>query len=88
MGMLLCLIQGLGAASLQWGAWGGSGMAAGEGPVLARLARLGLGAIQPSHGLTVLQRVLQSVTAPHLAGAPALKRLFAALHASNASRMT
>ena len=44
-------------------------MAAAEGPVLARLARLGLGAIQPSQGLTALQRVLQSMTITHLAGA-------------------
>ena len=43
-------------------------MAAAEGPVLARLARLGLGAVQPRQGLTALQRVLQSMTVPTAAG--------------------
>ena len=62
-------MQGLGASSLQWGAWGGSGMAAAEGPVLARLARLGLGAVQPEQGLTALQRVLHSMTVARVAGA-------------------
>jgi len=52
-------MQGLPGVSLQWGAWGGMGMAAQEGPLLARLARLGMGAIQPVQGLTTLQRFLQ-----------------------------
>lgn len=45
--------------SLQWGAWGGSGMAAQEGPLLARLARLGMGAIRPVQGLAALQNAVQ-----------------------------
>ena len=49
--------QGVAAVSMQWGAWGGAGMA--EGPVLARLARLGMGAVQPAQGLAALQAVLR-----------------------------
>ena len=36
-------------------------MAAQEGPLLARLARLGMGAIQPVQGLTTLQCCLQGI---------------------------
>ena len=53
------VLQGLPGVSLQWGAWGGSGMAAEEGPLLSRLARLGMGAIQPVQGLHTLQTVVQ-----------------------------
>ncbi len=53
------ILQGLPGVSLQWGAWGGSGMATQEGPLLSRLARLGMGAIQPVQGLQTLQHVLQ-----------------------------
>ena len=49
--------KGLAAVSMQWGAWGAAGMA--EGPVLTRLARLGMGAVQPAQGLAALQHVLQ-----------------------------
>ena len=58
---IVLLLQGLPGVSLQWGAWGGLGMAAQEGPLLARLARLGMGAIQPVQGLTTLQRCLQGI---------------------------
>lgn len=34
-------------------------MAAQEGPLLARLARLGMGAIQPVQGLRTLQYITQ-----------------------------
>ena len=54
----MCVPQGIASVSLQWGPWAGSGMAAAEGPVLARLARLGLGAVQPQQGITALQRIL------------------------------
>ncbi len=47
--------------SLQWGAWGRSGMAAQDAPLLARLARLGIGAIQPVHGLAALWLVIQGM---------------------------
>ena len=37
-------------------------MAAQEGPLLARLARLGMGAIDPAQGLTALQAALQCMS--------------------------
>ena len=52
--------QGIAEVSLQWGAWAGSGMAAQEGPLLARLARLGMGAVDPAQGLTALQAALSA----------------------------
>lgn len=55
----MSFLQGLPGVSLQWGAWGGLGMAAEEGPLLVRLARLGMGAIQPVQGLHTLQTVVQ-----------------------------
>ena len=43
--------------SMQWGAWGGGGMA--SNPVLkARLERVGMGQIQPVAGLQALQTSL------------------------------
>ena len=53
--------QGIAEVSLQWGAWAGSGMAAQEGPLLARLARLGMGAVDPAQGLTALQAAMQGM---------------------------
>ena len=47
--------------SLQWGAWAGSGMAAQDGPLLARLARLGMGALDPTQGLTALQAAMRGM---------------------------
>ena len=57
--LAVTFLQGLPGVSLQWGAWGGSGMAAQDGPLLARLARLGMGAIQPVQGLRTLQHIVQ-----------------------------
>lgn len=42
--------------SVDWGAWAGAGMAARAG--LARMERLGVGAITPSAGLAALGRLL------------------------------
>ena len=54
-------MQGLAATSVQWGAWGGGGMAASDAALLARLARVGMGAIRPTHGLAALGAILASV---------------------------
>ncbi|KAK9829172.1 hypothetical protein WJX72_004291 [[Myrmecia] bisecta] len=51
--------QGVASVSLLWGAWGGFGMAAQEPTLMARLARLGLGAIQPAQGLAALAVAMQ-----------------------------
>lgn len=52
-------IQGLTSVSVNWGAWAGSGMAAGAG--LARMERLGFGAIPPAAGAAALGAVLRSL---------------------------
>lgn len=46
------------ATSVQWGAWGGSGMAIRTPGFMERMARLGLGVVEPEVGVTVLARVL------------------------------
>ncbi len=45
-------MQGIASASVNWGAWAGSGMAAKAG--VARMERMGFGAIEPSAGAAVL----------------------------------
>lgn len=52
------------AVSVAWGAWGGTGMAAADVAVAARLRRVGIAAIQPAAGLVALERaVVLSVAA-------------------------
>ena len=51
-------LQGQDAVSIQWGAWGGAGMAATEPNLLQKLAAKGYGAIQPPDGLALLRSVL------------------------------
>ncbi len=51
-----CAVQGVGSMSVDWGAWAGAGMAVRAG--LARMERLGVGAIAPSAGLAALGRLL------------------------------
>lgn len=46
------------AVSIQWGAWAGAGMAAHDKAILARLHRVGLGAIRPADGLAALHTAL------------------------------
>ena len=55
--------QGLAATSIAWGAWGGAGMAAASPVVAARLARVGVAAIQPLAGLAALQQVAAAARA-------------------------
>lgn len=53
-------MQGIAAHSMQWGAWGGAGMA--SNPTLrARLERVGMGSIRPAQGLTALALALQQL---------------------------
>ena len=60
------------ACSLQWGAWGGSGMAVQTPQLLARLQKQGLGAVHPGQGLAVLADCLHRLcqAAPVLAASP------------------
>ncbi len=50
--------RGLPALSINWGAWSEIGAAA-EGAVLARLQRMGIGAIAPSDGLRLFEQLLE-----------------------------
>ena len=45
--------------SVQWGNWGGGGMAANDDLFLAMMQRMGLGLIPPAEGLQSMQRMLQ-----------------------------
>jgi hypothetical protein len=49
--------QGLPGASLQWGAWGGTGMAVAHN-LLPRIVKSGLGVLQPAVGVAALASVL------------------------------
>ena len=59
--------EGSAAVAVQWGAWAGGGMAARDSGTVRRLARMGLGVIEPEVGLAALEGVL----AIRSAGAPA-----------------
>lgn len=49
-------MQGWPVASVNWGAWAGSGMAAKAG--VERMARLGFGAIEPAAGMAAISAVV------------------------------
>ena len=51
-------LQGRASSSVQWGAWAGAGMAAGEPQLLQKLQRQGYAAVQPVAGLAALQQLL------------------------------
>ena len=64
--------QGTVSVSVNWGAWAGSGMAAAAG--IARMERLGFGAISPAGGAAALGAVLRLLhsaanATPQLTGA-------------------
>ena len=64
-------VQGQDAVSIQWGAWGGTGMAATEPNLLQKLAAKGYGAIQPPDGLALLGSVItDSFTTAALMASP------------------
>ncbi|KAK9803996.1 hypothetical protein WJX72_011444 [[Myrmecia] bisecta] len=56
--------KGLAGSSVQWGAWGGSGMAVRVPGFMERMARMGLGIVQPAVGLGVLAQLLQGAWRP------------------------
>ncbi len=55
-------LQGIAGVSMNWGAWAGSGMAAKAG--VARMERLGFGAVEPGAGAVVLGALLRSLGGP------------------------
>jgi len=51
-------------SAVQWGAWGGAGMAARVPGFLQRAARRGLGVLRPAAGLAVLEQALAAAGRP------------------------
>jgi NADPH:quinone reductase-like Zn-dependent oxidoreductase/3-oxoacyl-(acyl-carrier-protein) synthase/acyl carrier protein len=47
--------SGLAATSVQWGAWAGAGMAAGDSGTAARVERTGMALLPPPQGLAILE---------------------------------
>ena len=72
VGDMLAQGRGRAATSVQWGAWGGGGMALRVAGFLERMARLGLGVVQPAAGLAALAQVLAGAWRP----SPAQRALF------------
>jgi len=50
--------------SIQWGAWAGSGMAAGDQAVLHAVERQGMGLVQPTQGLLALSSLFATQSLP------------------------
>ena len=58
--------------AVQWGAWGGAGMALRVPGFLERMARRGLGMLHPAMGLAALSQALRSASGPVERAAPVL----------------
>ena len=58
--------------AVQWGAWGGAGMALRVPGFLERMSRRGLGALHPAAGLAALWQALRSAVGPPERAAPVL----------------
>lgn len=55
--------------SIQWGAWAGSGMAAGDQAVLRAVERQGMGLVQPAQGLLALSSLFTTQSLPAVVAA-------------------
>ncbi len=55
------VLQGLPAISLQFGPWGGAGMAAGDARLVRQLAAAGAPPLPPAEGLTALAAAVGAV---------------------------
>ena len=62
--MINVQVAGQVATSVQWGAWGGSGMAVRTPGFMERMAKYGLGIVEPHVGITVLAQVVSTAWAP------------------------
>ena len=60
----ISLAPGVAAQSIQWGAWRGVGMVAGNTAVQTRMLRSGIGTVSPAMGLGAMERILLSASAP------------------------
>jgi NADPH:quinone reductase-like Zn-dependent oxidoreductase len=56
-------LSGIPAVSVQWGAWAGSGMAAGDAQTAARVQRLGMQLISAAAGLAALEGIVAACSA-------------------------
>ena len=56
--------HGAANTSVQWGAWAGAGMAAGDASTAARVERSGMALLEPQQGLTVLAGMLEPAQMP------------------------
>ena len=68
--------SGMPMLSLQWGAWGGSGMATRDAGTARRMERLGIGMLQPFDGLTALQAILGDAPGAQVAVTPMVWEVF------------
>lgn len=79
-----CLGQARGVlgTAVQWGAWGGSGMAVDVAGFMQRMTRMGLGVLSPAVGLSVLAQVLHSAWRP---ATTSQRALFVGAHSTSSS---
>ena len=63
-------MMGVGVVSIQWGAWGGSGMAMRDSGTARRMGRMGIGMLGAVDGLQALGGILGTDRGPRLAVTP------------------
>ena len=68
--------SGMPMLSVQWGAWGGSGMATRDAGTARRMKRLGIGMLQPFDGLMALQAILGDAPGAQVAVTPMVWEVF------------
>ena len=76
---LFPLLQGTPAASVQWGAWAGGGMAAQDRSTTLRVQRMGMAMIDAASGMAALQGLLSQSQSPATAAAALGGGLFTAV---------
>ena len=79
-------VAGVPAVSMQWGAWAGGGMAAGDAQTAARVERMGMALLQPQQGLAALGAAISHQTCPVLAAVPFRWGVFLRNHAAQQGR--
>eukprot|EP00873_Tetraselmis_striata_P016307 jgi/Tetstr1/436571/TSEL_025368.t1 len=55
--------EGRAVVSVNWGAWAGGGMAAGDAGTAVRMERMGIGMVRPEVGLAALREVVRAIGA-------------------------
>eukprot|EP00873_Tetraselmis_striata_P016306 jgi/Tetstr1/436570/TSEL_025367.t2 len=64
--------EGRAAVSVNWGAWAGGGMAAGDAGTAVRMERMGIGMVRPEAGLAALGEILTHSSKPQVAVSPTI----------------